>query len=378
MLLGALAELRGRQSRPARDRCRPGHHGRGARRHPRRISRRCARAAVPCIRSRCRRSAGTAASSRRRSSRSTTSPSWTARCSARCCTCCATGATTLDALVDAINATGYALTFGVHSRIDETIARLADARRGRQHLCQPQSDRRGGRRAAVRRPCAVRHRAEGGRTADPAPPARRARRRRRRWRRRRRPARHRRRRAPGSTSCGPTRRPRRCATAKRAIEHSAVGASAGTARPGRRAQCLCAGAARARAVPRRHDGRPWWRRSARRWPTGNVALVLPPPDPNDFLTRLPPPCARGCSGSDDPRECAVRRGAVRRRCRRACCTGSACSPICRGRWCRSSRCRAARRWTAAPDYDLAWLVHERAVSTNTAAAGGNASLMSIG
>ena len=29
----------------------------------------------------------------------------------------------LDALIEAINATGYALTFGVHTRIDETIAR---------------------------------------------------------------------------------------------------------------------------------------------------------------------------------------------------------------------------------------------------------------
>ena len=31
----------------------------------------------------------------------------------------------LDALVEEINATGYGLTFGVHSRIDETIARAA-------------------------------------------------------------------------------------------------------------------------------------------------------------------------------------------------------------------------------------------------------------
>ena len=32
----------------------------------------------------------------------------------------------LDALIDGINATGYALTFGVHSRIDETIARATE------------------------------------------------------------------------------------------------------------------------------------------------------------------------------------------------------------------------------------------------------------
>jgi RHH-type transcriptional regulator, proline utilization regulon repressor / proline dehydrogenase / delta 1-pyrroline-5-carboxylate dehydrogenase len=30
----------------------------------------------------------------------------------------------LDALIDAINATGYALTFGLHTRIDETVARV--------------------------------------------------------------------------------------------------------------------------------------------------------------------------------------------------------------------------------------------------------------
>ena len=38
---------------------------------------------------------------------------------------------------------------------------------GRQHLCQPQHDRRGRRRAAVRRPWAVRHRAQGRRAALP-------------------------------------------------------------------------------------------------------------------------------------------------------------------------------------------------------------------
>ena len=32
----------------------------------------------------------------------------------------------LDALVDAINATGYGLTFGIHSRIEETVARVLD------------------------------------------------------------------------------------------------------------------------------------------------------------------------------------------------------------------------------------------------------------
>ena len=67
--------------------------------------------------------AGTApaCSCRRRSSRSSRSPSCRARCSARCCTCCAIRARRLDAWSREANATGFGLTFGVHSRIDETI-----------------------------------------------------------------------------------------------------------------------------------------------------------------------------------------------------------------------------------------------------------------
>ena len=83
----------------------------------------------------------------------------------------------LDRLIDEINATGYGLTFGLHTRIDETIARVVGAGRGRQHLCQPQHHRRRGRRAAVRRLRAFRHRAEGGRPALSLPPARARRRR---------------------------------------------------------------------------------------------------------------------------------------------------------------------------------------------------------
>src|SRR3546814_12560886 len=32
----------------------------------------------------------------------------------------------LDALIDAVNATGYGLTFGVHTRLDETVARVSE------------------------------------------------------------------------------------------------------------------------------------------------------------------------------------------------------------------------------------------------------------
>jgi RHH-type proline utilization regulon transcriptional repressor/proline dehydrogenase/delta 1-pyrroline-5-carboxylate dehydrogenase len=52
-----------------------------------------------------------------------------AKCSARCCTWCATSAVReLDALLGQINGTGYGLTLGMHTRIDETIARSSAAR----------------------------------------------------------------------------------------------------------------------------------------------------------------------------------------------------------------------------------------------------------
>ena len=84
--------------------------------------------------------------------------------------------TGLDALVDAINATGYGLTLGIHSRIDATIDAHRVARARRQRLRQPQHDRRGRRRAAVRRRGPVGHRPEGGRPALPGALRRRARR----------------------------------------------------------------------------------------------------------------------------------------------------------------------------------------------------------
>ena len=77
----------------------------------------------------------------------------------------------LPALVDDINATGYGLTLGMHTRIDETIDVHRRTRPRRQPVRQPQHRRRGGRRAALRWRRPVRHRAEGGRAAAPAPPA---------------------------------------------------------------------------------------------------------------------------------------------------------------------------------------------------------------
>ena len=76
---------------------------------------------------------------------------------------------------DAINATGYGLTLGLHSRIEATAEFVAGAGQGRQRLRQPQPDRRRGGGAAFRRRRPVRHRAEGRRAALPRALCRRAR-----------------------------------------------------------------------------------------------------------------------------------------------------------------------------------------------------------
>ena len=73
----------------------------------------------------------------------------------------------LDRVLQSIERSGYGLTLGIHSRIDDTIEAVIDRLAGRQRLCQPQHDRRGGRRAAVRRPRPVRHRSQGRRAALP-------------------------------------------------------------------------------------------------------------------------------------------------------------------------------------------------------------------
>ncbi len=56
----------------------------------------------------------------------------------------------LDRLIDEINESGYGLTFGLHTRLDETIAHVTSRIKAGNPLCQPQHHRRGGRRAAVR------------------------------------------------------------------------------------------------------------------------------------------------------------------------------------------------------------------------------------
>ena len=64
----------------------------------------------------------------------------------------------LDRLLDDIAGNGTALTLGIHSRIDATVARIAARLAERQCLRQPQHDRRGGR-----------HRSRSAAAAFPAP-----------------------------------------------------------------------------------------------------------------------------------------------------------------------------------------------------------------
>ncbi len=67
--------------------------------------------------------------------------------------------------IKVVNATGFGLTFGVHSRIDETIERAVAGQCGRQSICEPQHDRRRGRRAALRWSWTLGHRPQGRRAA---------------------------------------------------------------------------------------------------------------------------------------------------------------------------------------------------------------------
>ena len=121
---GRGAGAGGGRSGPAVHRCRPGDLGRGAGRD--RGPCRDDAAAGP-------RGGGAAAAAgerrtarswRRRSSRSGGWPMWSARCSGRCCTCCGIGARRWTACSRRSTATGYGLTFGLHTRIDETVARV--------------------------------------------------------------------------------------------------------------------------------------------------------------------------------------------------------------------------------------------------------------
>ncbi len=91
-----------------------------------------------------------------------------AKCSARSCTSSPSPATAWTRCSRRSARTGYGLTLGIHSRIDGRAEYIVEPAARRQRLCQPQHDRRGGRRAALRRRGPLRHRAQGRRPALPA------------------------------------------------------------------------------------------------------------------------------------------------------------------------------------------------------------------
>lgn len=280
----------------------------------------------------------------------------------------------LDALVDAINATGYALTFGVHSRIDETIAHLAarstagnvyvnrnliGAVVGVQpfggHGLSGTGPKAGGplmlRRLLVPaprpRPMAA--------TADAARLA---------------PAR------AWIEFVRPYTPPEALRLCEQALAESAVGASEDLPGPvgernvyalEPRGRVLCLASTTASMVAQ----------IGAALATGNVALAVPPPDPNNWRVRMPDALRAHVRFLGHPQEAP---------CDAVLYEGDA---------------DGLRHWlglfAAGPGpivpvfavprgallagtatYDLAWLLNERAISTNTAAAGGNASLMSIG
>ena len=77
----------------------------------------------------------------------------------------------LDEVLAAIDATGYGLTLGIHSRIDETVRYIHERLRVGNAYVNRSHDRRGGGGAAVRRRASFRHRPQGGR-AILSPPLR--------------------------------------------------------------------------------------------------------------------------------------------------------------------------------------------------------------
>ena len=160
------------------DRCRAGYYGWRRAIGFLGMSRRCGAGATRCISARCRPRLCMGRSCRRRLSRSKDLSELEGEVFGPVLHVLRYQATGSTAAVEAVNATGYGLTFGVHSRIDETIGRVDRSQRRGQYLRQPQSDRCGGRRAAVRRARAVGDRAQGGRPALPragSPSRRRAR-----------------------------------------------------------------------------------------------------------------------------------------------------------------------------------------------------------
>ena len=279
----------------------------------------------------------------------------------------------LDALIDDINAAGYGLTFGLHTRIDETIARVVERDRSRQYLCQSQHHRRDRRRAAVRRLEPFRHGPEGGRPALSLAPSRRA--------------------AAGAPSRGSRAPARRSATLRAYIDWLRAAGHAAEAE-------RCVGlASRSPFGARIELSGPVGERNVYRLrrrgriaavaasasglliqigailATGNDALVSA--SWTRILKRLPAEFARRVSAVDDPLAAPALAGALIEGEGEAVINAARKLATRPGPIVRLQALSPARL-AAGDDYNLADLVEECSIATNTAAAGGNASLMTIG
>jgi RHH-type proline utilization regulon transcriptional repressor/proline dehydrogenase/delta 1-pyrroline-5-carboxylate dehydrogenase len=280
---------------------------------------------------------------------------------------------TVDALLALINATGYGLTFGVHSRIDETIFRLAE----RIHAGNIYVNRNligavvgvqpfGGHGLSGTGPKAggplYLHRLLAGPPTAPLPVAR-----------------------ADSARFGPLRawadfldargQPDAAAHCRRYLERSALGVSVEFPGPvgernvytlERRGTVLClASGVAAMGV-----------QVGAVLATGNVAVVLPPPDADDLVAAIPLAARAHLrivrDAADAACDAVLFEGdgdALRQWAERFAAREGPIVPI-------HGVPRGALAAGAA-DYALEWLLRERVVSTNTTAAGGNASLMTI-
>ncbi len=279
----------------------------------------------------------------------------------------------LDALIDAVNAAGYGLTFGLHTRIDETIARVAERiEAGNVYVnrniigatvgVQPFGGSRlsgtgpkaGGPLYLARLVAEPPSSALDGLEGDGAALGALARL-------------HRLARAPQAMRRKPNAasaswRARRSARASSFPDRSASATST---------PCAGAGGSRRsrRATARRSS------RSARSWPpattrssarASTAALKgLPPEFGRRVETVLSPLDAPALAGALIAGDADAVSGALGRLAARP-------GPIVR------LQALTPARLAAGEDYDLTALVEERVVATNTAAAGGNASLMTIG
>ncbi len=279
----------------------------------------------------------------------------------------------LDALIDSINASGYGLTFGLHTRIDETIARVTErAQAGNIYVnrniigavvgVQPF----GGNGLSGTGPKA------GGplylrrllRTAGDGAVPREA------WSPER----------PAAAFAAWLRAQGHVAAAERAERTIARSLLGGTVEmPGPVGESnLYSFRPRGTVVVMPETALGLFTGLAAVLATGNRAAVAAPSVLQDLWK-----ASRRRWRSGSPRR--RRNGRLRDRSRcssKATATGSRGSTApwrtCRAAWFRSTASRPKGWRRDARQFPLEWLVEEQTVSTNTAAAGGNASLMAIG